>query len=535
MDAEYRPKCASVSDTTQRSPRRMRRIAHWTIGALSLATTFLACKSSDDYAHITVDLSVEGLTPDQRALLQQIVIQSQPDGNDDPGRIYRVGVGVDELDSHYAYHLDYTPDPQSGTFVVSAELVDGSQQQLALKSAKAKVKPGTDAKVKLEFGADADGDAPCKPEGDPVELTTGPQGGESFAFLWDGDHYLVVYTDHSQGNGDLASVKLDANGSPISAPVFINASGHVSTLPSMVKEGDGYVVAWQEGRSDDSPPVTVQIRRLDADGNPVGNIRQIETTSIEARPVLATAYDKIALAWIDDLGTPAAPAKVAKVAFVRSDDFNFEGAGPVELTPDSGNHQNSFPTLAANDDGTLSVSWVSDTSSVYTATVGDDLAVSAPALLYTSNFIAQQTDLVGTGGDLFTAWEDLSGEMDTGRERIRGAWSPPDAEASECGIVHELYTGSANWPRLAWNGSSVAVVYYQYRDFGSQIYLTRYAPDGSRVDDADIQFTNVAGHAKYPDIVLRRSDLDGDHYGLGWISDHTGVQRVYFQPIVCER
>ena len=89
---------------------------------------------------------------------------------------------------------------------------------------------------------------------------------------------------------------------------------------------------------------------------------------------------------------------------------------------------------------------------------------------------------------------------------------------------------------MAWNEKdSVAVVYYQYREFGSQIYLTRYSLDGERLANTDYPFTNVAGQAKYPEISFRGMDFEGhDHFGLGWVDDHSGVERVYFQPIVCD-
>jgi hypothetical protein len=257
-------------------------------------------------------------------------------------------------------------------------------------------------------------------------------------------------------------VKLDAMGMPLSTPVFINGSSKTSILPSIVKDGDSYVVAWQEGSKDDSPPVTVQVRRLDREGNPVGNIRQIETTAIEARPVLTRAYDKLALTWIDDKGTAAAPAKQALIAYLRSEDFAFEAGSPVALVPPNAPpmNQNSFPAIAVTPDS-LAVSWVADSSSVYTANVGDGLQISTPSLLYSSEFVAQQIDVIAAGDHLFTAWEDLSGDLDTGRERVRGAFSTSDGKLENTGIVHELDTGSANWPRLAWNGDSVAVVYYQ--------------------------------------------------------------------------
>lgn len=502
--------------------------------ALVLAFAALsACKGSDAYSHMAIDVGVEGLTPAQRKQLDHIEIRSQAKGNEDPSRVHGISITADDLDSDLAYHTDYIPDPQKGTFVVDALLLDKNGEQLAIKSQDVEVGPGKKGHVAFDFVSEVSTDGDCRVEGDAVEITPGASGGDSFTFLWDEDHYLMIYTDDTQGNGDLFSVKLDASGAFLSDPVSLNNSNHVSMLPSVVKVDTGYVVAWQEGTKDDNPPVAVQLRLLDADGAPVGNTRQVPTTSVEARPILEVAYGRIAMAWIDDLGTFDAPAREAMVGFMNPDDLSFVDGSPISVSGGIG--ENSFPAIAMTDDK-LAVSWVGDDASVYGATIDDALQLSTPVQLYSSTYVAQQLDVVSVGSEFFTAWEDLSGDLDKGRERIRGAFTTMDGEVGAGGIVHEIDTGSANWPRMAWNGDdNVAVVYYQYRDFGAQIYLTRYSPNGERIDGEDYEFTNVAGQAKYPDIKLRDADFDGaDHYGLGWVDDHTGVARVYFQPVVCD-
>ena len=505
------------------------------LGLATVGLTQPSCKPSSEYAHLDVTMTLANLTPEQRALVHDIVIESQVDGNKDPTRIHRVSFVPAQLDKSFATSFDYIPDPQSGKFVVTAVLSDKTSKQLAKQSKDTEVSPKSTAHVSFDFDSAGLMSGPCKLEMDATELTPNPDWGLSVNLLWDGDHYLVIYDDKAQGDGDLASVKLDANGKAISPPVFINSSPKVSTLPSIIKDGNGYVVAWQEGELDDQPPVSVDIRRLDANGAPVGNIREIATASPEARPVLASAYGKIALTWMDDRGTATMPDRISYVAYLKSDDFSFEQS-PLLLVPPSQppGAQNAFPALSMNGQS-LAVSWVNASQTVYTANLSDALALSPPLQLYTSMFIAQQLGVVSTGDQLFTAWEDLSGDIDKGRERIHGVFSTSAGALGAGGYVHDIDTGSANWPRMAWSGTSVATVYYQYRTFGSQIYLTRENTKGERIDGMDIQLTDVAGEAKYPQIVFRGNDLSGDHFGLGFVSDHTGKQRAYFAPVVCSQ
>ena len=505
-------------------------LAYGAVAGAAIAAS--ACTSTHDYSHLDIQLSVAGLTDAQRALVSTIVIQTAPQGNQDKALIHRVQIGSTDLDAHHGYRFEYLPDPQQGSFVVTVTLNDAHSQQLAQKAATVTLRARATSSVSVDFVSNVVAGSPCELEGGTTELT--PLGGASLAFLWDGDHYLVVYSDQTRGNGDLASVKLDPMGHPLSSPVYINESARTSTLPSIAKDGAGYVVAWQEGTKTDSPPVAVDLRRLDADGIPSGNIREIATTGLEARPSLVPVYDKLALAWMDDKGTPGAPNFVSLVGLLTTDDLSFVSGGPIALVPAGAQEpsQETFPVLAV-DGATLAASWMDAASTVYQADITANLELSTPIALYTSTYIAQQGDMIATDAARFTAWEDLSGDITTGRERIRGAFMASDGAVGVGGIVHALDTGSANWPRLAWTGSSVAVVYYQYRDFGSQIFLTRYALDGTRVDDADVQLTNIAGQARYPQIRLRGSDLDGDHFGIGWVDDSTGVDHVYFAPVVC--
>lgn len=514
------------------STRRVTRGLGFVLGMSAL----VACKGSSEYAHLRIDLALAGLTDDQRKLVSAIVLSSHPDASTDPNATYRVEVKMADLDAGLTYHLDYIPNPQSGAFVVTAQLVDAKSNELAHKAAKVTLAPGKSVSAKLDFVSEITKGAACQPEGDAVTITDGPDGGFAFSFLWDDDRYLFVYTDAATGKGDLARVWISAKGEIESPPISINQSARVSTLPSIVKSGDGYALAWQEGDRTDAP-VTVQLRHLDRDGAPEGNTRQVVTSGPEARPYLVAAYDDLALAWMDDSGSAAMPDPAAFVGLVRSDDFAFTGGEPVALVPPGspGSSGGSFPAMAVVDD-TLRVSFVNAGHDVFSATVGPDLALSVPIAIHSSTFVAQQLSVAAAGHDLFTAWEDLSGEIDLGRERIRGAYTSPEGDVVASGFVHEIDTGSANWPRSAWNGSdSVAVVYYQYRDFGSQIYMTRYSTSGERIDGVDMELTNVAGGAKYPDIQFRGRDFDGhDHFGVAWVDDHTRVRRVYFLPIVCD-
>ena len=250
---------------------------------------------------------------------------------------------------------------QSGTFVVSVVLLDAKSEQLAIKSQKTKVVAGKAAELTFDFVSEISKAGDCRTEGDSTLITEGPLGGNSLSVLWDVDHYQLVYTDSSVGNGDLMSVQLDAQGHPLAQAISIQTSPRVSALPSIAKLDTGYVVAWQEGNKLDPNPVVIQIRRLDSLGNPVGNVRQIPTNATEARPMIKVVDGKIAMAWIDDRGTVAAPARIAMMAYLSADDFTFDSGSPLTLSPPD--------SSLGNDDAFLLLRVVADESEILTLAV----------------------------------------------------------------------------------------------------------------------------------------------------------------------
>lgn len=501
---------------------------------LTLASPLLGCNDPASYARVGVDLSVAGLDAKKRALVKHITIRSHAEGSTDPQATYEVQLTPADLDKSFAYHFDYVPYPQKGAFVVTATLVGDANEQLAIRSERVVVKPGKTVRAKIDFVSEVTAAGPCTPEADPVEISDTEGGSKTFTFLWDTDHYLYVYGDLTHGKGDLVSLKLDAHGNRLSQPVAINSSARISSLPSLAKVGTGYALAWQEGNFADIP-VTIQLRHLDENGAPVGNIREIPTNADEARPQILPAFDKIAMTWIDHRGPTSDREHLALVAFLDPVDFAFRVGQPATLAlPGSSKIEDAFPGIALIGN-TLSASWVANDQTVLSSTVGADLAIGPPTQLYTSEFTAQQLWMVPAGNRFFTVWEDLSGDQETGRERIRGAYTALDTSLGATDLITEPLSGSANWPRAAYDGhGSVAVVYYQYRDFGSQIYLQRFSTEGDKLDLPPVQITDVLGQAKYPNIQLTSSDATGDHFAIGWVSDHTGIQRVYFQAFACQ-
>ena len=505
-------------------------IGHRHSRLVSLLGCLCACASPSSLARLSVDVNVGGLSADQLALLDHVDIRCAPGTSADPSLVHLTSVPSAALTDH-AYQESYAPAQEEGTIVVTASLWDKDGNQLGAKSQAVPLVKAKVAHVELDFVSSVPTTGPFHVGTPPVVIGDGKAGATSFALAWDTDHYLMVWSDAGIGNGDLVSARYDANGNRISNFSPVNSSDAPSVLPSLVRLGDGYVVAWQEGASNAGTPTTVQLRKLDLNGLGVGNIRRISTQSQEARPHLEAFGTELALTWMDADLSGGAPRSIARMAILDSSQYNFV-QGPVDLASSPTATSAGFPIAAATDSG-LTVSWIEGGTTVELANFDAMLQMSSPVALHSSSFTAQQLALAGHGSTVYAAWEELSGDIATGRERIFGSYGPSGGVAGAQGYVNELYTGSANWPRIATRAQGgVLVAYYQYRDFGSQIYMTRLTDTGERLDASDVQLTSVAGQAKYPEITKAQTDDQGEHFGLAWIDDHTGTPSLYFETLV---
>jgi hypothetical protein len=94
-------------------------------------------------------------------------------------------------------------------------------------------------------------------------------------------------------------------------------------------------------------------------------------------------------------------------------------------------------------------------------------------------------------------------------------------------------TGAANWPHLAWAGSSAGIAYYQFRSGGPQIFMTFIDALGARVGgaaDAQISNTPPGAEAKYPDV-----QWTGSGFGILWVDTRDGHPELYFNQALCQR
>lgn len=363
----------------------------------------------------------------------------------------------------------------------------------------------------------------CERLGVDTRVTT--TGAGSFSFVWVDDHYQVVFSDLAQE--DIFSVKVDRQGKLLGAVELVEATPGPSTLPTILRVANGFVVAWQDD-------VNVRLHKLDADGHPSGTGKVVATgRSTQTRPVLSASPMGTVLAWMDQtldssMNNDEIGDSRGSIALV-ADDLSLRTDVPTKPFSPSANA--GYPWLAG-DAQRLAILW-SETdrgrTDTFYSTVTDQLAL--PSKIGTRDAGAANAALLGrlmlTDFGALASWEDHRG----GQAEIYMSLLDPTGFVYAGGLVEEPDTGNANWSHMAWTGSAAGVVYYQFRSGKPQIFMTFIDNRGVRIGGAaDMQLSNTTGWARFPDLLW-----NGDEFGGMWIDGRGGQTELYFNRAACKK
>jgi hypothetical protein len=354
-------------------------------------------------------------------------------------------------------------------------------------------------------------------------------GVDSFSFVWSVDHYQVVYADLATHS--LYAVRLSESGVPLESPVLVVQGGSGASLPFLLPVSTGYTVAWEEA----TVPARTRITTLGATGTPSGNVQVVATArGTQMRPVLAPSPNGTAVAWMDQIASTVANLEEVGVSTtyvgLLDDTLHVRTDIPVQHIDSA--LSTGYPWLAGSPQS-LALLWSEQISAsaidTYFALLGSTLAPTdtvdarnAP----TASSSALVGRVLGTDFGYVSAWEDSR----SGSDEVYMSLLQSDGKIYEDGLVEEPGTGSANWPHIAWTGTSIAVVYYQFRNGNPQVFMTFVDQNGMRLGGgADAQVSDTTEWARYPDV-----QWTGAEFGVLWIDARDGQPELYFNRATCK-
>jgi hypothetical protein len=230
--------------------------------------------------------------------------------------------------------------------------------------------------------------------------------------------FLVAWEGASEGDdvdgGSIQARLLAPTGVPIAAPFQVNTytTGDQSD-PAVSSDGaDGFVVAWQSAGSGgtDGDGTSIQARRIDGDGVPVGDQFQVNvvTTDFQNRPqVTGSAGGGFVVSW----GEGGYDAQSQYRSAVRFRRFTSDGTpqGDDLLVGESTSQAPQYQAIGADGTGGFVVVWTGETGleavrhDAAGVPVGEPITVATCAICY-----QRAVGVAGDGaGGFMVVWEAM--------------------------------------------------------------------------------------------------------------------------------
>lgn len=348
-------------------------------------------------------------------------------------------------------------------------------------------------------------------DGDGVALASVPSTQTDSAVAWDGDHYLVAWSDFRNGeHADVLGARVSAAGTIDGPELTIAAGPEHDMRPSLTRSGTGAYVVWHEEPTERpevgaSPPWSVFGRRV-ADGAVVGSPVRVATG--RAADVAFNGSDHL-IPWsvgLEVLPGPNPPADDVYAARVSGGGSLLDDPG-LHLTPaantqlepsvawngrtylavwkdhrDAPSHYfaRMSPTgesldgtgipvpgrsdrvlAASNGDGFL-LAWTTDDGIAGVRIDADGRVLDPEPFTISAGpeaVAAHSPSLASDGSDYFAVWNHNNADQDF-RPEVVGSRIP--ATGTPSGPVVPISSGEGFRPAVAWNGETYFVAWLQY-------------------------------------------------------------------------
>ena len=326
-------------------------------------------------------------------------------------------------------------------------------------------------------------------------VAAGPQG------------LVVVWSSHYSSAGrsnEIIARRLDPNGEPLGDEFQVNPTNEGNqTKPSVAMSGQGdFVIAWQGPGADQND---VFVRLYDPNGQPRSEelLANEDTHGQQLRPRLAIGEGgAFIVVWED---------QVDKFYSVRGRLFDSSGSplGP-SLRLDEGAGDARYPDIAMDGRGNLAAVWLQDRSSnTVFARLFDLNGVPRTAAfeVSTSSFssVTGPSIAMNGAGDFVIVWDgDPNRASDD--DVLGRCYDPNGRPKGEPFRVNALREGAEQWPQVAINDANEFVVVWQHDtqdpNEATDVFGQRFDGSGNPAGEPLQLNTYTAGHQRYPDVAL---------------------------------
>ncbi len=299
-----------------------------------------------------------------------------------------------------------------------------------------------------------------------IRITNDPEISAFPSLVWNGSGYGLAWEDCRDGHYEIYFTRLDSEGVKIGGDIRVSDTPWDSPGPSLVWNGSGYGVSWEDYRHESTE---IYFARLNEEGIKIGDdIRVTNAPGMSWWSCLVWTGTEYGIAWQDYRD------ENAEIYFAR---LNSEGEKIGDDVRVTNNPENSWPPCLVWTGSEYGIAWEDErdgSSEIYFVRLssegeklGEDIRVTNdPAYSYSPS-------LVWTGTEYGLIWEDYRDgtlEIYFARLNSEGVKLGEDVRVTE----NPAYSYA---PSLVWTGSEYGLVWQDERDYGylyHQIYFRNY-------------------------------------------------------------
>jgi hypothetical protein len=356
----------------------------------------------------------------------------------------------------------------------------------------------------------------------PVTLPTWNHAILGASNTWDGAAYAVAWSTPSGSHYHVYFACVAADGTLLRGPIQVDSSSLNAEYPSIVSNGAGYAVAWQDTRT--SADRTIYFALLDAGGNNIsGDIPVSGESTAQVHPSLVWNGSGYGVAWVDNR------VEFTNIFFARLSATGVKNGNDSQVSPNSAGQ--FLPSLVWNGAG-YGLVWVDERvlpTNIYFARLDTNGAPIAGSVEPVCSSTAAQSypSLVWNGMVYGVAWAGAP----SGNGDIYFARLAADGTMIWIAIsVNSISSGDQYSPSLAWTGSEWGVAWRDGYTMPNSVSFARLSAEGAPVGSQVFIDTPVMG-VGIDDWPFDRSLAFGTKgYGVVW---SLGSQWVNFAGLGC--
>ena len=348
-------------------------------------------------------------------------------------------------------------------------------------------------------------------------------------------NFVICWEDNRSGDRDIYAQRFSSMGSPQGSNFKINddLGNNNQGSPAVGMDSTGnFVVCWADNRNSDSD---VYAQRYDSNGNPINNNFKVDDDAqgnFQGEPdICVDCIGNFVICWRDMRNNGDSDI----YAQVFDSGGNAEGAN-FKVNDDSGQHLQSSPKVACDDDGNFVVCWEDErdenSSNIYAQRYINFGTAQGPNFMVSDDLTYTQQDpsiSMDDSGRFVICWQDFAIDWDYGDIFVK-RYDKNGNQINSYNVNNEPYPLEQTHPSVGMNGSGEFVICWKdERDYWKgDIFAQKFNENGAK----------QGGNFKVNDVFVSVDQYqpavavgDNSNFVVCWVDDRNDGTDIYAQRL----